>query len=258
MKILFVGDIYGEPGRDILKKELKQLQQQHAIDFTIVNAENTTHGRGLSFKHYNELDRLGIDAMTMGNHTFGNSEIFDYIHKKPNILRPDNGHPDWPGSGVKYFESAGKKICVINLLGGVGVTSAINPFIKFDAIYADLAKDTDIVFVDFHAEMTSEKIAFGYHTAGRATVVVGTHTHVQTADERILENKTAYITDVGMTGPLEGVIGVKKEIIIQRFLKDYPARFQVARGKKQLNAVVVTIDDKTNLPTKIERIHLED
>lgn len=258
MKILFVGDIYGAPGRTILKNNIKKLKLKYGIDFTIINAENTTHGRGLSLKHFAELSQLGVDAMTMGNHTFGQSEIFDYIGKKDSLLRPANGHPDWPGEGVKFFEVKEKKIAVINLLGSAGVTSHVNPFYLFDEIYKEIKDDVDIIFVDFHAEMTSEKIAFGFHVAGRATVMVGTHTHVPTADERIIDNHTAYITDVGMTGPRDGVIGVQKEIIIQRFLKDYPARFQVASGVKQLNAVVVEIDDVTNKARNIERIHLEE
>ncbi|GBU11261.1 hypothetical protein AwErysi_08770 [Erysipelotrichaceae bacterium] len=258
MKILFVGDVYAQPGRDILQQKLRLLQREFAIDFTVVNCENATNGRGLSLKHYKELNALSIDAMTMGNHVFAQAEIFDFIEEKENLIRPENGHPSWPGYGYRFFEKNNKRIVVINLLGSAGVTSSVNPFLAFDEIFEKIKETADIIIVDFHAEMTSEKIAFGYHVTGRAHVVIGTHTHVQTADARILDMQTAYITDCGMTGPLEGVIGVKKEIIIQRFLKNYPARFEVAKGKKQLNAVVITLDDETGLPTKIETIHRED
>ncbi len=258
MKILFIGDVYAQPGRDILKKKVSALQREYDIDFTIVNCENATNGRGLSFSNYKEISALPINAITMGNHLFGQSEIFDFLNEKENLIRPANGHPDWPGKGCRFFSFNDKTIAVINLLGSAGVQSTVNPFLSFDLLYEEIKDQADIIFVDFHAEMTSEKIAFGYYATGRAQVVVGTHTHVQTADARILENKTAYITDVGMTGPLEGVIGVKKEIIIQRFVKNYPARFEVAKGKKQLNAVVVTIDDTTNVATHIETIHREE
>ena len=258
MKVLFVGDIYGSSGREILKNNLVHMQQEHEIDVTIVNAENTTNGRGLNFKHYQELSKLPIDMLTMGNHTFGQNEIFDYLADANNIIRPLNGHPEWPGSGYKIIEKSGKKIAIINLLGSAGITSAQNPFIAFDILYKQIKDSCDLIFVDFHAEMTSEKIAFGYYVANRTQVCVGTHTHVQTADERILEGNSAYITDVGMTGPLEGVIGVKKEIIIQRFLKDYPARFEIAKGRKQLNGVVVEIDDISNCAKAIQRIHIEE
>ncbi|MGL5042656.1 MAG: TIGR00282 family metallophosphoesterase [Culicoidibacterales bacterium] len=258
MKILFVGDIYANPGREILKRKLKLIQKQNEIDFTIVNGENATNGRGLSLAHYKEMMQLPIDVITMGNHIFGQSEIFDFLDEKEPLIRPENGHPNWPGKGYFIYEHNNKKIAVINLLGSAGVVSSVNPFLSFDQIYEKIKAEADIIFVDFHAEMTSEKIAFGYHATGRAQVVIGTHTHVQTADARILEGQTAYLTDVGMTGPLEGVIGVKKEIIIQRFLKNYPSRFEVAKGKTQLNAVIITIDDQTNLPVDIKTIHVED
>ena len=241
LKILFVGDIYGAAGRTMLHTYIPTLQKEYGIDVTIVNAENTTNGRGLNTKHYQELSKLPIDMMTMGNHTFGQDEIFDYLPTAPNIIRPYNGHPQWPGTGYKVIEKDGVRIAIVNLLGSVNIVSSVNPFQTFDEVYEKIKNQVDLIFVDFHAEITSEKIAFGYYVDGRAQVCVGTHTHVPTADERILDEGCAYITDVGMTGPYDGVIGVKKDIIIQRFLKNYPKRFEVAKGASQLNAVVITL-----------------
>jgi metallophosphoesterase, MG_246/BB_0505 family len=259
MKILFIGDIYGEPGRIILANNLDKLRNNHEVDFTIVNCENMTNGRGLNKKHYEATRKLNIDAITMGNHIFGQNEIFDYLNEDDIIVRPLNGHPNWPGKGVRIFTVQNKKIAVINMLGMTGgMQATTNPFVAFDLIYAEIKNSCDYIFVDFHAELTSEKIAFGHHLDGRASAVVGTHTHVPTADNRVLIGGTAYISDVGMTGPLDGVIGVKKEIIIQRFLKNYPARFEVAKGRKQLNAVIIEINDATGYCKSIERIHINE
>jgi len=257
LKILFVGDVYGSAGRDMLAAHLINLQKEHEIDVTIVNAENTTNGRGLNAKHYEALSRLPIDMMTMGNHTFGQAEIFDYLQDAPNLIRPLNGHPNWPGTGYKIIEKLGKRLAIINLLGSVGITSAENPLISFDRIYEQIKNEVDLIIVDFHAEATSEKIAFGYYVADRAVLCAGTHTHVQTADERILDERCAYISDVGMSGPLDGVIGVDKDIVIQRFLKDYPARFTMAKGAKQLNAIVVDVAEEEQKAKSIMRIHVE-
>jgi hypothetical protein len=257
LKILFVGDVYGSAGRDMLADHLVNLQREHEIDVTIVNAENTTNGRGLNTKHYDMLSRLPIDMMTMGNHTFGQAEIFDYLQDATNLIRPLNGHPNWPGTGYKIIERLDKRIAIINLLGSVGITSAENPFIAFDRLYEQIKNEADLIIVDFHAEATSEKVAFGYYVADRAVLCAGTHTHVQTADERILDNRCAYISDVGMTGPLDGVIGVDRDIVIQRFLKDYPARFTMAKGAKQLNAIVVDICPNEHKAVDIRRVHVE-
>lgn len=257
MKLLFIGDIYGELGRDILKQQLPKLKRQGHFDFVVANAENTTHGRGLNKKHYHELQKLGIDALTMGNHVFAQSEIFDFIDQAQDIIRPANGHPNWPGSGIRLFEISGKTLGIINLLGSSAGLPAVNPFLAFDQLYQQYHEKCDMLLVDFHAEFTSEKIAFGYFVDGRAQICIGTHTHVQTADERILTHGCAFITDVGMTGPLDGVIGVKKDIIIQRFLKNYPMRFETATGSKQLNAVSIEIDVANQRAIKIERIHIE-
>lgn len=258
MKILFIGDIYAAPGREILKHQIKELKQTYVPDLIVVNAENTTNGRGLSFKHYKELMGLGIDVLTMGNHVFGKDEIFDFISETPNLVRPLNGHPNWPGNGYHIININNKRVAILNLLGTNVGFSAVNPFVAFDEFYQQHEQEFDVLFVDFHAEFTSEKIAFGYHVSNRAQVCVGTHTHVPTADNRILEQYTAYISDVGMTGPLDGVIGVKREIILKRMIKGYTERFEVAAGRKQLNAVSITIDDTTNKALAIERIHMEE
>jgi len=240
----------------MLKQHLNQLQKDEAIDLTIVNAENTTNGRGLNQKHYDMLSSLPIDMMTMGNHTFGQAEIFDYLPDATNIIRPLNGHPDWPGAGYRIIDKKGKRIAIVNLLGSVHIVSSENPFVVFDRLYEQIKDDVDLIVVDFHAEATSEKIAFGYYVAERAVMCVGTHTHVQTADERILDGHCAYITDVGMSGPLDGVIGVERETIIRRFLKDYPGRFTPAKGAKQLSGVVVEISDTEHKAIDIKRIHM--
>lgn len=256
INILAVGDVFGKPGREILQAKLPGLQEKFKIDFTVVNVENATNGRGLNIKTFKELKQLDIDAYTLGNHTFGQDEIFDLLASEKTIIRPANGHPHWPGLGVRFFSCKQKTIAVMNLLGTVLLDGHINPFLFFDQWYEENKETYDILIVDFHAELTSEKIAFGYHVQKRAHVMFGTHTHVQTADARILDRTCAYITDIGMTGPLDGVIGVKKEIILQRFLKGYPGRFQVADGVKQLNAIVVSLDD-AGTPKNIETIHEE-
>jgi len=248
--------VYGSAGREMLQQHLARLIEQEQIDVTIVNAENTTNGRGLNTKHYRMLSQLPIDMMTMGNHTFGQAEIFDYLPMAQNIIRPLNGHPNWPGTGYQIIEKKGRRIAIVNLLGSVAITSAENPFIAFDRLYDEIKTKSDLIVVDFHAEATSEKIAFGYYVAERSVMCVGTHTHVQTADERILHNQCGYITDVGMTGPLDGVIGVERDIVIQRFLKDYPGRFMMAKGAKQLNAVVVEIAERENKAIDIRRLHV--
>lgn len=251
MKVLFVGDIYGKPGREYFKETLPKLREEYKPNIIIVNAENSgNNGRGITKEFYLELMRLGVSTVTMGNHVWGQSELLDFIDEA-HICRPANYY-EAPGKGYDVIQYNDKKLLVINLLGRTFMSANLeNPFLVADKI---LEKEkTDYILIDFHAEATSEKISLGHYLDGQVTALVGTHTHVQTADERVLPKGTLYITDVGMTGPLDGIIGVDKEIVIKRFLHGHTVRNQVATTKNQLNAVIMDFDEKT-----IKRIHLED
>ena len=253
MKILFVGDVMGRSGRSVIKSCLNEIKKEYSIDFTIVNAENASGYAGLVKSSYDELISAGADFITTGNHIWAKKEIFDFIENHDNLLRPANYPPPCPGKGYAVVRTNKIRLGIVNLSGTVFMDSLDNPFLSFDKIYEIIKPACDIIFVDFHAEATSEKIAFSYYAAGRADVVVGTHTHVQTADERIIEPHTAAITDVGMTGPCEGVIGIDKDIIIKSFKTKRPVKFELAEGKRQFCAVCVTFDEN-NVCVKIERI----
>ena len=220
MKILAVGDLVGETGLERLKRDLPKLQEAENIDFTIVNGENVAGGMGMTTKNFHELNKLNIDVITMGNHTWGKKDIFSFIDK-PNIIRPANYSRGVPGHGYTIVEKNNKKIAVINLIGrtDMGILSE-NPFTTLDDILKRI--DADIKILDFHAEATAEKIAMGYYVDGRVTAMFGTHTHVQTADEKILENGTGYITDIGMTGPRKSVIGMDVDTSLKRFVTSLP------------------------------------
>jgi len=257
MNILFIGDIYGSLGRAIIKKYIPKLKNQYSINYIIANGENAAHGRGITEVMYKEFLENGIQVVTMGNHTFDNQNIFNFIDEAKNLIRPANMDISVPGKGYDIFNYNNYKIAVINLSGRTFMIPANCPFRTFDEIYEKVKEVTPNIIVDFHGEATSEKIAFGYYVDGRATAVIGTHTHVTTADNRILPNQTAYITDVGMTGPLNGVIGVSKESVINRFINGLPTRFSpVEDGDIQLNAVLISINEKTGKAQKIERINL--
>lgn len=257
MNILFIGDIYGKLGRNTVQRYLKQLKKQYDINFTIANGENAAHGRGITEAMYKEFLVEGIQVITMGNHTFDNRDVFNFIDNTKNLIRPANMDISVPGKGYEIYQYNDIKIAVINLSGRTFMTPMNCPFRTFDEIYEKVKTITPNIIVDFHAEATSEKIAFGYYVDGRATAVIGTHTHVPTADNRILPKQTAYITDVGMTGPLNGVIGVNKESVISRFINGLPTRFTpVEDGDFQLNAVVISFDPKTGKPNHIERINI--
>jgi 2',3'-cyclic-nucleotide 2'-phosphodiesterase len=254
MKLLFIGDIVGRPGRELVRTGLAALVAHHAIDFVIVNGENAAGGNGITREIGDGLLAQGVDVITSGNHIWDKREVLDYINVEPRLLRPAN-YPDAPGRGSYVGRTAnGRSVAVLNLMGRVHMASLDDPFRTAERELAVLAERTKIVFVDFHAEATSEKIAMGWFLDGRVTAVVGTHTHVQTADERVLPGGTAYLTDVGMTGPHDGVIGVEREAVIQRFLTGLPTRFEAASGDPRLNAVVVTADDHTGRATRIERV----
>ncbi|MCY9376690.1 MULTISPECIES: 2',3'-cyclic-nucleotide 2'-phosphodiesterase [Bacillus] len=258
MRILFIGDVVGSPGRDMVKEYVPKLKTKYKPHFTIINGENAAHGKGLTEKIYHSLIQSGADAITMGNHTWDKKEIFDFIDDVPNLVRPANFPEGTPGKGITYVKANGKELAVMNLQGRTFLPPLDDPFLKADELIAEASKRTPYIFIDFHAEATSEKLALGWYTDGRASAVVGTHTHVQTADNRILPKGTAYITDVGMTGPYDGILGMDRETIIKRFKTNLPVRFTVAEGKTTLSGVVIDIDDQTKKAVKIERILIND
>jgi metallophosphoesterase (TIGR00282 family) len=244
MRILFIGDIVGSSGRQMVRDRLADLVEHQHIDLVIANGENAASGFGITPRIAEELFEYGIEVLTGGNHSWDRKEIFDYIPNEPRLLRPANFADGNPGSG-SYLGTAknGVKYAVLNLQGRVFLPPNDDPFKKADCELLKLSPEVAFVLVDMHAETTSEKIALGWHLDGRVTAVVGTHTHVTTADERIFPKGTAYITDVGMTGPHDGVIGMERTTIIKKFMDGLPARFEVAKGDTQMNAVLIETDD---------------
>jgi metallophosphoesterase (TIGR00282 family) len=244
MRVLFIGDIVGSPGRQIVQDRLADIVSQRQIDLVIANGENSASGFGITPRLADELLGMGIEVLTGGNHSWDRKEILEYMPHQPRLLRPGNFPEGVPGTGT-YVGVAknGLKYAVLNLQGRVFLTPIDDPFRKADAELAKLPADVAFVFVDVHAETTSEKVAMGWYLDGRVTAVVGTHTHVATADEHVLPQGTAYITDVGMTGPHAGVIGMDREAIIKRFLDGLPTRFEVASGDVQMNCVLIETDD---------------
>ena len=258
MKLLFIGDIVGRPGRDLVRTGLAAIVARYGIDFVIANGENAAAGFGITREIGEQLFSYGIEVMTSGNHIWDKKEVLDYIQREPRLLRPANFPAGAPGSGAFLATAAnGVKVGVVNVMGRVFLASIDDPFTTATREVARLkAEGAQVVFVDVHAEVTSEKIAMGWSLDGAATAVVGTHTHVQTADEQVLPKGTAYLTDVGMTGPHDGVIGVEKAPVIAKFLSGLPARFETASGDPRLNAVVITADATTGRATGIERLSL--
>lgn len=252
MRILAVGDIVGKVGLQKLKTELPRIVNENKIDFVIVNGENAADGMGLLEKQYREILDLNVDVVTMGNHTWAKKDIFSFIDNE-NIVRPANLSKGVPGKGYTVIEKNGKKVCIINAIGrtDMGILSD-NPFTCMDNIIENIK--ADIYVLDFHAEASAEKIAMGYYLDGKVSAVFGTHTHVQTADETILENGTGYITDVGMTGPIHSVIGMNKEASLKRFVTSLPERYRLAEGECKLNGIVFDVDDETGRTKKIYRI----
>jgi 2',3'-cyclic-nucleotide 2'-phosphodiesterase len=244
MRVLFIGDIVGSPGRHIVRERLADLVEIRQIDLLIANGENSASGFGITPKITEELLGLGIEVITGGNHSWDRKEILEYMPHQPRLLRPANFAPANPGSGLFVGESKkGAKFAVLNVQGRVFLPSNDDPFKRADEELAKVPADVAFVLVDIHAETTSEKVAFGWYLDGRVTAVVGTHTHVATADEQVLPKGTAYITDVGMTGPHDGVIGMERAAIIQKFLDGIPTRFEVASGNIQMNAVLIETED---------------
>ncbi len=250
-----VGDVVGRPGRYVLRDLLSRVKENYCIDFTIVNAENAAGGTGINRKVAEEIFEYGADILTMGNHVWDNKDIFNFIKHEKRILRPLNYPPDCPGAGSRIFWTGDVAVGVLNLSGRVFLPTLDCPFRAAEKEVEILRKTTPVIFVDFHAEATSEKVAMGWFLDGKVSAVIGTHTHVQTADERILPGSTAFITDVGMTGPYNSVIGVNKDLVIKKFITQMPVRFEVSRDKKaQINAVVVEIEPETGSAVKIQRI----
>lgn len=257
MKILTIGDIIGNSGVKKVKEIIPEYKKQNNIDFIIVNGENSADGMGITLKIYETLKDSKVDMVTMGNHTWGKKEIFNFINDEK-IIRPANYPAGVPGEGYRIQECNGKKIAVINLLGRVNVTVLTeNPFLKADEILDKIKNKADIIIVDFHAEATAEKIAMGYYLDGRVTCVFGTHTHIQTADEQILEKGTGYITDIGMTGPKKSVIGMEVATSIKRFVTALPERYKVSDDKEViLTGCILEINDENGRMEKIKRIKL--
>ena len=255
MKILAVGDVVGENGLNKLKEILPNLKQREKIDFVIVNGENVAGGMGITEKLFKQIIYSGADVVTLGNHTWAKKDIFNFIEDEK-LLRPANYPKNVLGKGYNIYNCKNKKIAVINLIGrtNMGILSE-NPFLEADSIIEKIKSKVDIIILDFHAEATAEKIALAHYLDGRVNIVFGTHTHVQTADEMILPNGTAYITDIGMTGPKNSVIGMDIAASIKRFETTLPEKYKLAEGECIFNAVIFEIDEKTNKVTEIKRIY---
>lgn len=256
MKILAIGDLIGTAGIKKFKKELKKIREKENIDFVIVNAENSAEGMGITQKNFNDILEENVDAITMGNHTWGKKDIFNFIDH-PKLLRPANYPKGVVGKGYNIYNCKDKKIAVINLIGRVDINVlSENPFLVAKDIVEKIKDKVDMIFIDFHAEATAEKIALGHYLDGQVTAVYGTHTHVQTADEDIFEKGTAFITDIGMTGPKESVIGMDIKASIKRFETTLPERYRIASGDCIFNGVIFNVDDSTNKVKDIKRINI--
>lgn len=259
MKILFVGDIIGEVGRKYLARKLGSIIKKYEVELVVANGENAAGGFGITPRISNELFDMGVDIITSGNHIWDKKEIIPYIEKERRLLRPLNYPEGVPGYGdVTVYTRTGNRVVVINLMGRAFMGNYDCPFRLFQREISRLRDEADAVIIDFHAEATSEKLAFGWFADGHVAAVIGTHTHVQTADEQILPHGTAYITDVGMTGPMNSVIGIKTKTIIERYLTLMPRRYNVARGNPVISAVVIDINSKDNRATGIERLQIKD
>jgi len=255
-RILFVGDIVGRPGRDLIKHGLSPIVDHHRVDLVIANAENAAAGFGITREIGDQLLDAGVDVMTSGNHIWDKREALDYIGAEPRLLRPANYPSGAPGNGSFLARARdGASVGTINVMGRVFMPNTDDPFaVVLKEVDALKSRGARIILVDFHAEATSEKLAMGWHLDGKVTAVIGTHTHVQTADERILPRGTAYLTDAGMTGPHDSIIGIEIEPVLNRFLTALPAKFETATGNPRLNGVVVEADEQTGRALHVERI----
>lgn len=259
LKVLFIGDIVGSIGRETVEKYLPRLKKKYEPDVVIANGENAAAGRGITQKIYHQLLQMGIDVITMGNHTWDNKEIFEFIDEAPYLIRPANFSKEAPGKGTVQISKNGHILTVINLHGRVFLPPHEDPFRMADELVEEARKVSPLIFIDFHGEATSEKIAFGWYVDGRVSAVVGTHTHVQTADARIFPGGTAYITDVGMTGPYDEILGMKKEGVLYKLQTNMPARFEVPKsGRDVFSGFFVDIDNETGKANYCERIYIND
>ncbi|MBB6672836.1 TIGR00282 family metallophosphoesterase [Cohnella nanjingensis] len=258
MKVVFIGDIVGNVGRETVKRLLPWLKDRYQPHIVIANGENAAGGRGINAAITRELFEAGVHGITMGNHTWDNREIFEFIDDEPRMIRPANLPPGTPGRGYTVVKAGNKELAIVNLIGRTFLPPSDCPFRKADEILSELRKQHKCILVDFHAEATSEKIAMGWYLDGRASLVLGTHTHVQTNDDRILPEGTAYVTDAGMTGPRDGVLGMERENVIRKFITGMPTRFQVAETKWHLNGVFVDIDEATGRANRVQTIRVDE
>ena len=257
MNILFIGDIVGRPGRELVRRGLRPLVEHHAVDLVIANVENSAAGFGITRDIGDEFLKWGVDVMTSGNHIWDKKEVLEYIGAEPRLLRPANYPAGVPGRGTYVARTRGDEpVGVINAMGRVFMLNIDDPFASVPHEIEAMRHWARVIIVDFHAEATSEKVAMGWHLDGKVTAVLGTHTHVQTADERLLPKGTAYLTDVGMTGPYDSIIGVTFEAALGRFVNGMPAKFEAATGPARLNAIVITADAATGRALAIERVNL--
>lgn len=260
MRILFIGDVVGKVGQKMIRDYLPRLRQVYKPQIVIVNGENAADGRGITEKIYKEFLSLGVDCVTTGNHVWDNRDIYNFIDTAEHIIRPANYHNNGriPGSGMSFVRINDDKLAVINLFGRTFIGDYDDPFRVGDELIKEAKKETDHIFIDIHAEVTSEKQALGWYFDGKVTAVVGTHTHIQTNDARILTNGTAYLTDAGMTGFYNGVLGMKKESILEKFQTQMPARFMTPdEGQGQLNGCLIDTNPKTGLATRIQTIRID-
>lgn len=256
MRVLAVGDIVGESGIKKLREVLPKIKKEEKVDFVITNGENSAGGMGITEKNFKDILEAGTNVVTMGNHTWGKKDIFKFIDD-PQLLRPANYPKGIAGKGVGIYECKGKKIAVMNFIGRVDINIlSENPFILAKEMVNEIKSKVDIIIIDFHAEATAEKIAMARYLDGEVTILFGTHTHVQTGDEQIFSNGTAYITDIGMTGPKNSVIGMDINASIKRFETTLPEKYKLAEGECILNAVLFNVDDDTNKVTEIKRIFI--
>ena len=257
MNILFIGDIFASPGRRIVAQHLQEIISAEKIQLAIANAENSAGGFGITPLIAQELFSLGLDALTTGNHVWDKKEIYEYLPREPRLLRPANYPEELPGAGVVTVRARnGVEAAVISLQGRTYMPATDCPFRKADSILAALDPAIRVRFIDFHAEVTSEKVAMGWYLDGRVSALIGTHTHVPTADERILPAGTAYQTDVGMTGPYDSIIGAEKQLVLRRFLTSTPIRLEAAKHGVELHATIITVDEITGRATSIRRLEV--
>lgn len=259
MKVLCVGDVVSRVGREMLFRYVEDMKYQKGVDFVIVNGENSSHGRGMTRSCYDEMKRAGADVFTTGNHVWGCKEIRTLMDENADIVRPLNMQGEQDGCGSMILTANnGVKVGIINLIGQINMLPCNSPFDAVEKEIEKIREITPVIFVDFHAEVTSEKMAMGYFLDGRVSAVFGTHTHIQTADAKILENGTGYITDLGMTGPKDSILGMNKKIIIDRFVSGNPQKFEIAQGKGQFCGCIFTVDEATGKCTEVERLYIEE